>query len=393
MNYDFETVTDKRFTGLHKWQPLENLGDDYRLEYVPLTVADMEFPTAPEIVEGLKTFIETRSLGYSQPWASYYEAVVAWLETRHQTIIQPEWIVLSPGVVSAIEVMVQAFSDPGHGVIINNPLYPPFARSINALQRKVVNCPLIKENQTYKMDFEAIEEACADPNNKIFMLCSPHNPTGRIWDKDELQQLATILKKHQVYLFSDEIWMDFELTKKHTTMLKADPEIMDLIVLATAPSKSFNLASMWTSNIIIPNPVLRDKFCEVVTRVKGNHINSLGVKACELAYRHGEIWFDELLEVVILNQKMVHEFFLHKYPQIYAPLSEGTYIMWVDFNALNMSEVELDKLLREKAFIYASTGTMFGPEGKGFIRLNVAVPTWILEKTLKRLDDVLKEVI
>ncbi len=392
-DYDFTSIRDRRFTGSSKWIPLENI-KDYHQEIIPLSVADMEFVLAPEIVEGLKNFLDKGSLGYSHPWASYYEAVVMWLKERHQVEVEKDWIVMASGVVSAIEVSIEAFSEVGEGVVITTPLYPPFARSIRSLNRKLIDVPLYKDaNGIFIMDFEAIEKAFQKESTKLFMLCSPHNPTGRLWDIDELQRLIDLVKKYDILLLSDEIWMDFEITKKHHSILKVDPSIKDSLILCTAPSKTFNLASLWTSNIIIPNPELRQRYCQVVTKIKGNHINVLGLVACETAYRNAQPWLDELLEIIRENQSLVHNYFLHNFPSIYAPISEGTYIMWIDMRCLGKNDEELEKFLEEEAHIYGNMGSRFGEVGEGFLRINVALPKVYLEKTLTRLGEALKKIV
>lgn len=390
--YDFTSIKDRRFTGSYKWLPIESI-TEYQDEMIPLSVADMEFALAPEIIKGLQEFLTHGSLGYSQPWSSYYDAVIDWMRKRHRINIEKDWIVLASGVVSAIEVCVHGFSHPGDGIVITTPLYPPFERAISSFDRKVLDCPLLPDDDgIYRMDFEAIEAAFQQENTKIFMLCSPHNPTGRMWDVDELQRLIDLVLKYDILLLSDEIWMDFELTKQHQSVLKVDPRIEKNLILCTAPSKTFNLASLWTSNIIIPNPEVRQKYCEVVTKIKGNHVNVLGLVACEVAYREGEVWLEELLEVIRENQHTVYDYFLHNFPHIHAPISEGTYIMWINMKSLNLSDDKLKELLEEKGQIFADIGSKFGSIGAGYLRLNVALPKRYLEKTLIRLGTVLSEI-
>ena len=359
-------------------------------DVIPLSVADMEFKTAPEIVDGLKTFLDRAILGYTDQYESFLDAVVNWQKRRHDWDIDKEWIVNTQGVVSAFYTAIRAFSKQGEGIINFRPVYYPFAAAIKDNERTEVNVPLIKEDDYYTIDFEKFEEAAADPNNKVLLFCSPHNPVGRVWTKEELEKVANIAVKHDLYVISDEIWYDFVMPgHKHTVLAKVNDALHEKLITCTAPSKTFNLAGLMTSNIIISNKALRNQYKRELDNIHGGSVGILGYKACELAYDESEAWLDELLDIIDTNQHLVHDFFKENFPQIKAPLIEGTYVQWIDFNALELKPEALKQFLQEEAEFFASDGYVFGKEGRGFIRVNLALPTDALKETLDRLKKAL----
>lgn len=392
MKYDFTTRVKRKNIGALKWEQMYEFNPQVGEDVIPLSVADMEFKNPPEIMEGLKDFLDEAVLGYTGPYKAFTDAVIHWHKKRHDWVIEKDWIVNTPGVVAAFYTAIRAFSNKGEGVINFRPVYYPFSMAIEDNERTEVNVPLLKEHEDYTIDFARFEKAAANPNNKILLFCSPHNPVGRVWTKDELEKLADIAVKHDLYVISDEIWYDFIMPgHKHTVLATVNEKLTDKLITCTASSKTFNLAGMMASNIIISNGELREKYKRELALVHGNMVGILGYKSCELAYTKSEEWLDELLQVLDTNQHLVHNYFKENFPQIKAPLIEGTYVQWLDFNALNMDQEELTQFLHMDAHFFTSEGYVFGEEGEGFERINLTLPTDALEEALHRLGEALKK--
>jgi len=378
--------------GALKWEQMYEWNPDVSEDVIPLSVADMEFKNPPEVVEGLKDFLYEAVLGYTGPYDAFLDAVVGWQKRRHNWKIEKEWIVNTAGIVAAFYTAIRAFSEKGDGVIIFRPVYYPFEMAINDNERTEVNVPLIHQDGDYTIDFDRFEEVAKNPDNKILLFCSPHNPVGRVWRKDELKRLADIAVENDLFVISDEVWYDFVMPGyEHTVLATLNEALHDKLITCTAPSKTFNLAGMMTSNIIISNEEVREKFREELGIVRGDMIGILGYKACELAYTKSEAWLDELLQVIDTNQHLIHDYFKEHFPEIKAPLVEGTYLQWVDFNALEMTNEEMEAFMHMEAEFFTDEGYIFGKEGSGFERINLAVPTDLLEKALHRLGNAIKE--
>lgn len=392
MKYDFETRVNRKNTGSFKWDQMYGWNPNVSEDVIPLSVADMEFKNPPEVIEGLKDFLDEAILGYTGHYDSFLQSVVDWHQKRHNWEIKKEWIVSTPGIVAAFYGAIRAFTKKNDGVIIFRPVYYPFAAAIEDNQRTEVNVPLLNNDGDYTIDFEAFEQAAADPNNKILIFCSPHNPVGRVWTREELSRLAKICVKNELYIVSDEIWYDFTMPGyTHTVLATVNKELNKLLITCTAPSKSFNLAGLMTSNIIIEDDNIREVFTEAMQVVRSDMIGILGYKGCELAYTQSEEWLEELLIVIDRNQNLVHNFFKENYPKIKAPKIEGTYLQWLDFSALGMTHLELEDFLHTKAEFFTDEGYIFGEEGMGYERINLALPTDALEEALERLVKALKE--
>lgn len=390
MTYDFESLVDRRGVGSVKWDQMIAWKADVSHDAVPLSIADMEFKNPPEVIEGLKAYLDDSILGYTAPYASFQKAVIDWQQKRHQWTIEADWIVHTQGIVAAFYAAIRAFSKAGDGVIVFRPVYHPFLEAILDNDRKEVNVPLIETDGYYTIDFEGFEKAAAHSDNKILLFCSPHNPVGRVWTKEELEKLADIVIKHDLFLISDEIWYDFVANgHQHHVTATIHPQLTSRMISCTAPSKSFNLAGAGLSNIIIEDPDVRSRFKKEVALVRGDLINAFGYKACELAYTQSEKWLDELLKVIRTNHQLVHDFFKQEFPLIKAPLPEGTYLQWLDFRALGLSNEELEQFLHEEAEFFTDEGYIFGSEGDGFERINVALPTKQLDIQLKKLKAAL----
>ncbi len=386
MKYDFTTLIDRSTHGSGKWDGMREKKPELKYSPVPLSVADMEFRNPPEIAEGLKEFMDTHILGYTGPTREYYDAVCAWMERRHNWNIEPDWIVGTHGVVEALKVSVEAYCKPGEGVITFTPVYYPFYMAIENHGCEIARCPLRYQDNAYTIDFGLFEKLCSEENNKMFLLCSPHNPVGRVWSAEELTRICDICRKHKVRIISDEIHFDIIMPGfKHTTIHNvAKPS--DNIIVCTAPSKTFNLATMQTSNIIIPDEEDRKRFKEILGF---GGPSALGLEACRIAYTRCEEWAKEMVQVIDGNRQAAVDFIAERLPEIKAIELQGTYLLWLDCTALGKNKEELENMMVE-AELFLDEGYMFGDEGIGFERVNLAVPRDELMKALERLEKAVK---
>lgn len=393
MSYDFTTLLSRKGTGSSKWEQMYGWNPNVAEDVVPFSVADMEIKNAPEIVEGLKEYLDRAVLGYTKAYPAFLDSVISWMERRHNYKVEKEWIVNTPGVVNAFYAAVNAFTEPGEGVIIFKPVYYPFSMAIEKNKRTLVNCPLKEDDGYYTIDFEKFEEVAKDPKNKLLIFCNPHNPVGRVWKWEELEKIAEIAVKHDLIVVSDEIWADLIMPGyKHVVMGRVCEKLEERLITCTAPSKTFNLAGLATSSIIIKNKEIREKYAETLQVMRSASVNILGFKACEIAYNQCEQWLEELLQVLDTNQKVVKEFFDKKFPKIKARLIEGTYLQWLDFRALGLSDSELEEFMHMEAEFFTDEGYVFGEEGSGYERINLAAPTWVIEAGLERLGKALERV-
>lgn len=386
MKYDFTTLVKRWGHGSGKWDGMTAKKPELKYDPVPLSVADMEFKNAPEIAEGLKEYMDTHILGYTSPTKEYLSAVCAWMEKRHNWHIEPDWIVGTHGVVEALKVSVEAFCQPGDGVITFTPVYYPFYMAIEKHGCEIVRCPLIYKDNAYTIDFDLFEKLCKDDNNKMFILCSPHNPVGRVWTADELTKICDICRENNVRIISDEIHFDIIMPGyKHTTIHNvAKPG--DNIIVCTAPSKTFNLAAMQTSNIIIPDEKDRERFREIIGF---NGPSALGLEACRIAYTRCGEWADEMVQAVDENRKLAVDFINERIPEIKTVELQGTYLLWLDCTSLHKTKEELEAMMVE-AELFLDEGYMFGDEGIGFERVNLAAPKWVIQAALERLERAVK---
>lgn len=336
MRYDFETLIPRKNMGSRKWDVMAQHNPDAAEDVIPLSVADMEFKNRPELAEGLKDYIDHSILGYTMPNNAFYESVVRWMKDRHQWEIKPDWLVQAPGVVNALFGIVKTFTEPGDGVIIMQPVYYPFSMAITQNGRELVNNALIYEDHTYRIDFDDLEKKAKDPKNKMLILCSPHNPIGRVWTREELEKVGRICIDNHVLVVSDEIHFDFVLTgHKHTVFANISEEFAQNSIICTAPSKTFNIAGLKISNIVIPNDGLREKLLEKNRRDFAS--NALGIQACRICYDRCGAWKDEMLCMIEYNYQQVKKFIEEKLPQIQVIDLQGTYLLWLDCTALGLS--------------------------------------------------------
>lgn len=391
-SYDFTTKINRKGQGSAKWNLMYTQAEGSSLDgIVPFSVADMELPHPPEIINAIHRLLDTTILGYTMPKDSYFEAVITWQAKRHGWTPQKEWIVTSPGVVPAFHAAIRALSNPGEGVIIQQPVYYPFMRAITINNRIIVNNALInnRDTCTYQIDFADLEQKAAAPQNKILLLCSPHNPVGRVWTQHELQRIIDICTRHDVFIISDEIHDDLIMPgHKHTTLLSLmDDTQQTCAMVCTAPSKTFNLAGFQTSNIFIPDKAIREKFQLEFTKLGLGMLNAFGYTACETAYTMCEPWLEEVLKLIWHNYQVLSKLFSEHLPEVKVYPLEGTYLMWLDFSAWPLSQEELEEFLHTKAQLFLDEGYIFGEEGSCYERVNLAAPTQTLVEAFMRLRE------
>ena len=387
MKYDFETVHKRHHTGAFKWDEMLKYGVKEDEDIIPFSVADMEFVTAPEIVETLKHELDSSVRGYANPTESYLESVCSWQKTRHNWDAKPEWILPSHGVVDAFFEAVKTYTRPGEGVMLTTPVYYPMYDAIRLTGRILVDSPMINNGTRYEIDFADFERKASDPNTKMFILCSPHNPCGRVWTRQELERIADICLKYDVFVVSDEIHSDLLMPGHvHTVYASLSEEAANNCIVCTAPSKTFNLAGLQTSNIFIPNPELRRKFLASLKLQNTNpKCNILGYRACEAAYRHCGEWLDECLTVIDANRKIIADFMAREFPAVNVYDLEGTYLLWLDFNGLGLDYREIEHINHYEARLFFDEGYVFGKQGEGFERWNLACPTKYIHEALERM--------
>lgn len=380
MKYDFTSIPDRSGKGSAKWESAKNAST----EFVPLSVADMEFPTARPIVEAVKKVAETQILGYTNPTEEYYNAVLSWMKRRHNFEIKKEWLLQTPGIINALSMLIETVTAPSDGVIVMPPVYYPFDMTITATGRHSVFCPLIENGGRYEIDYKLLEEKARDTQNTAVLFCNPHNPVGRVWSAEELARVAEICCNNGVFIIDDEIHNDLIMPEcSHTVMANIGERVKNNIAVCTAPSKTFNLAGVQCSNIIIPNDEIRAR---ALIRNKMNmqmHLNIFAYAACTAAYNECEEWLDELIEVISDNAKCVETFMENNFPEIKVYHLEGTYLQWLDMRSLGMTHIELREML-ENAGIYLDNGEMFGALGRGFQRINLACVKSTIERMLER---------
>ena len=395
MRYDF-TTTHKRFhTGSGKWNELEKFGVKETDDIIPFSVADMEFVTAPEIVEAIKHELDTSIMGYANPTDSYLESVCEWFRSRHSWNAKPEWILSTQGVVNAFFEAVRVFTKPGDGVIITTPVYFPMNTVAPANGRRTIDCPMTHDSNRYSIDFEALERAASDPSAKMLLLCSPHNPCGRVWTRAELERIAAICLKHNVLVVSDEIHCDLIMPGHvHTVFASLSDEVENNCVVLTAPSKTFNIAGLQTSIAFIPNPELREKYYAALKLLNPNpKCNILGYRAAEAAYRQCGEWLDECLSVIDSNRKIITDFISRELPMVKVYDLEGTYLLWLDMRGLGLGHEELERVNREEARLFFDEGYIFGEQGECFERWNIACPERYIRGALERMKNVYTKYI
>lgn len=389
-NLDFDTVPDRHGTKCLKYDFAVQRGRP--ADVLPLWVADMDFKISSYIEDALARQVQHGIYGYTETDDAYFAAVQQWMSTHHGWQVQPEWLLKTPGVVFAIALAVKACTQPGDAVLIQQPVYYPFSEVILDNGRKLVSNDLVLNEAAgrYEIDFDDFEKKIVENGVKLFLLCSPHNPVGRVWTKEELVHLGRICQKHGVTVFSDEIHADFVWKGKHQMFAAADPAFVQFSITATSPSKTFNIAGLQISNIFVPNEELRKKFHRALNASGYSQLNAAGIIAAEAAYRDGEVWYEAVKNYLQQNIAYMKQFLESRLPQLKMIEPEGTYLVWVDCRALGLSAEELDGLILHKANLWLDSGAIFGAIGQGFQRFNIACPRATLTKALEQLEQAVK---
>lgn len=388
-NLDFDRVIDRRNTRSLKYDFARERGIPE--ENLPLWVADMDFRVSSYIQEALERLVSYGIFGYSEVKEHYFEPLRDWLENRHGWRTEREWLVKTPGVVFALAAAIRAFTKEGEGVIIQQPVYYPFANVVKNNHRKLVISNLLLREKGYDMDYADFEEKILKEQVKLFILCNPHNPIGKVWNKDQLEKIGDICLKHGVFVVSDEIHADFAFKRPHTVFTQIKEEYKQMSMVCTSPSKSFNLAGLQISNIFIPDKKRRSDFRAQVYATGYDEISLPALVACEAAYRHGEEWLDGVCAYIRENEAYVRAFLQDRLPRVRLMDWEGTYLIWLDFRSLGLSDKELNRKIIHEAGLWLDGGSMFGKAGEGFQRINIACPRKTLEEAMERLAAVFAE--
>jgi len=385
--YDFDTVYNRKGTGCFKADALQMIFG--KEDLLSLWVADMDFAIAPEIQKALADRLNHPVLGYNFRLQTYYNSIIDWVLKRYDWHIQRDWIINTPGIVTAVNTAVVTLIEPGDGILIQTPVYDPFYEAVRSHGRSLLTNPLVLKEDRYEIDFADFEEKVSQC--KMFILCSPHNPVGRVWTRAELLQIGKLCKKHNVIVVADEIHADVIYSGHEFTAFGSLEDFSGFSVTCYSPSKSFNLAGLCTSAIIIPSDKLRKPFSDYVQSMHLYLGNTLGITALQTAYTLGEDWLDALLKYLESNRDYLYDFFTDKLPHLSVIKPEGTYLAWLDFRQLELPDDELQSILVNKAGLALSPGSWYGEDGKGFMRLNFGLPKAILQQSCDRLYDTFEQ--
>ena len=384
-NLDFDKVVDRKNTSCLKYDFAVKRG--MPADILPLWVADMDFKTSSYIQDAVAAQAEHGIYGYTESGDSYFEAVQSWFFTHYDWKVEEKWLVKTPGVVFALAMAVQAFTQENDAVMIQQPVYYPFSGVIKDNGRRIIDNTLVQDEAgSYHMDLADFEEKIIREKVKLFFLCNPHNPVGRAWTREELEKIGDICYKHHVLIVSDEIHADFVYNRKHQVLVNLKKEYEEITITCTAPSKTFNIAGLQVSNIFIPDNQLRHRFKRQIAASGYSQLNAAGLAACEAAYRYGEEWYNGVKAYIRENISFTKKFLEERIPKVKMLEPEGTYLVWVDVRALGLSNRELEDLIIHKAGLWLDSGAIFGAAGEGFQRINVACPRVTLQTALEKIE-------
>ncbi len=393
--WNFDLIINRRGTNSVKWskQFLKRIFGEIDDDFIPLWVADMDFNCPPCIKDEIIKRAEHQLYGYTFTKKNDYQSLISWYILQHNWEIENQWICATPGVIPAINFIIQKFSDPGDKIILQTPVYYPFFEAIKNNTRQIVENPLIWNKAQYTMDLKDFETKIQDPRVKLVILCNPHNPIGRVWTKRELIELGDICIKYEKIIISDEIHCDLIMPGyKHTCFASISDEFANIAITCNSISKTFNLAGLKHSNIIIPNEKLRNEFKSHLKNLGLEGSSLFGKIAAQIAYKEGKKWLDDLILYVHANFRFLKETLSHNLPKINVIELQATYLVWLDFNQYQITEEKLNDLIVKKAKIGLDDGKWFGKEGKGFKRINIACPRGILEEAINRLISAMKSI-
>ena len=392
MKFNFNEKVDRSKNHAAKW---EEMGGKFGSnDLLPMWIADMDIKTVPEIVEAIKEKAEQAIFGYVYRPASYYETAAAWCEKRFGYKIDPKTLIHSPGVVPSMNMLVKMLTKEDEKVLIQIPVYPPFAASVKTGKRTLVTNELIKdENGYYTIDFEDLEKKLSDEKVTLMILCNPHNPVGRVWKKEELQKIGDLCVKYNVRILADEIWRDLVLPGySHTPIASLSREIENITITCFSPTKTFNIAGLQASFAVFPREEEWKAFDNELGEMDIKRNNPFSLVGFEAAYNHGEEWLSELLAHLDGNAQYVVDFVKERLPEIKTVKPEGTYLMWFDFNGLNITPEEITDMLIKDAKVAMNDGASFGANGKGFARMNIACPRYMVEDAMARIEKAVKNL-
>lgn len=379
MKYSFDTPVNRRGTNSYKWDSTDVDG------VLPLWVADMDFPTAPVIVRALQERVNHGIFGYTRVPESYYKAVIRWFRRRHNWCMEREWMMYTSGVVPALSATIKALTRPGDGVLVMTPVYNCFFSSIRNNRCRTESVPLIYDKQTYHVDWEALEEMAAKSHVKVLLLCNPHNPAGRVWTRSELERIGEICLKHNVWVIADEIHCELVMPGyTYTPFASVDKRFLPFTITCVSPSKAFNLAGLQIATIVCANGEVRAKIDRAINDNEVCDVNPFGVIATEAAYNEGEEWLSQLIEYLHSNYCYMKEYCDKHLPEFPLTMLEGTYLAWMDCRCMNMPSEELEHELLKEQKLWLNAGSMYGAEGEGFMRWNLACTRSTLQETLQR---------
>ncbi|CDE41529.1 putative aminotransferase [Prevotella sp. CAG:279] len=378
MKYDFDKTIDRRATNSYKW-------DSAPEGVLPMWVADMDFRTAPAIIDALQKRVAHGIFGYTRVPDAYYDAVTSWFSRRHGWDIDREWIIYTSGVVPAVSAVIKALTVPGDKVIVQTPVYNCFFSSIRNNGCEIVSNPLRRTADTYKMDFDALERCAADPRTKVMLLCNPHNPAGRVWTPDELTRLGNICLRNGVTVVADEIHCELVYQGfKYTPFASLSDAFLHRSVTCVSPSKAFNIAGLQIANIVAFDNDLRSRIDKAININEVCDVNPFGVAATIAAYNEGEEWLNQLVDYLHGNYEAMAEFCRRELAEFPITRLEGTYLVWMDCSSLGMSSDALEHALLDDARLWLNAGTMYGAEGEGYMRWNIACPRSVMLDGLNR---------
>ncbi len=382
---NFDEYVERRNTDSIKWDgACEKFGVTHEL--LPMWIADMDFPSPPEVVDALVERAKHGVFGYVQKSDAFFQSIVKWMGKRHGYKIQKDWLVVTPGVIPGYTIAIQAFTNPGDGILVQMPVYYPFMDSIRNNGREIVNSPLKPKGDKYYMDFDDLETKASQLNVKMMIFCSPHNPVGRVWTRDELQKVADICLRNNVLLISDEIHGDLIMKgNKQIALATLGKKYAANMITTCAPSKTFNLAGLISSFMIIENPVIRADFVRQLNRNRIYHINNFGAVALQTAYGKCDKWVDDLNRYLDANLDYMQAYLKKHLPKLKMYRPQGTYLVWVDFSGTGLTSEQIYDRMINKAKIAVDFGEWFGPGGERHCRFNIACPRSLLEDAMARL--------
>lgn len=387
--YNFDNVIERRGTDCIKWDMIAKKYNDEEL--LPMWVADMDFEILPEISTAVEKRARHLTYGYTYPSDDFYESIIKWNEKRNNYEMKKEWMNVSIGVVPSIKAAILAFTDKEDKILITTPVYPPFHHSVIDLKRELVTSPLKFDGEKYNIDFEDFEKKIKT-GVRLFVFSNPHNPAGRVWTREELEKITDICYENNVKILSDEIHSDIVFKgKSHVVINSVSEKARNISIVCAAPSKTFNIAGLSTSYVVVENEVVRKQMWEAMSSIGVNSVNLFGLTAGEAAYKHGEQWLEEMLAYVEENADFVLSYAAEKLPGVKTYKTDGTYLMWLDFSSYGLSQADLMNKLIKEAKVVLNSGTDFGQEGHGFVRLNIGCPRLMIKTCIDRIAEAFEK--